>query len=524
MLTPSDASDGPLQGPTGAAPLERIGTLVLLASAIALDIVAFIYIWNVLGLDAPVEYRENAILFTTDLLLAGENPYDIVHQPVFINVYGLAYHWVVLPFAAVWGAGFATHRAVSAFFSVLCAAALGFGLIRTSVRWPLAVASASLWLIQLVRGLSLSARPDSLGTFLFFASVLVPSLRRFTRSSLAASALLGILALLAKPYFVLGIPLVGAYVFCFRSKRTAILYFGGSMLALGATLWTMHLFFPYYLTDCFLVHWNVASSDFFHMAGWAYDYALRNWGPLLIAVTGGLWTTLSHRPDRVRRAGGWHARWQRLRSLDAPLMASSASLMSFALLSNVILVVAWLGPHRGNEVLYYDQLISPFLYWVAAVYASTIPKLRAPFLLFVTLALLGWPPAYATRLPVNQAEWRDVEALISRYPRVYVSAPLAHLARRQGKPVYDTGQSEYFRDGGWRSTDARSGAYGRRGEEIAKEIDTLAARKHFDLMILSNKVRPFISDQTFSGNYVWTGSKRLTIGDQEFEFRIFRPK
>jgi hypothetical protein len=249
LVASSDPPRSIWSRPIDSEALERLLTAVLLASAIVLDLVAFVYVWNVLRLDAPAEYRENAILFTTELVAAGENPYDLAHQPVFINVYGLMYHWVVLPVAWIWGAGFATHRAVSALFALLSAAALAFGLVRTGVGRPLAVASASLWFIHLVRGLSLLARPDSLGTFLFFASVLVPTLQGFGPWSLVASALLGTLGLLAKPYFVLGIPYVCAYLLFFRSKRTAALYACGGILMVGATIGTMHVFFPYYLTN-----------------------------------------------------------------------------------------------------------------------------------------------------------------------------------------------------------------------------------------------------------------------------------
>jgi hypothetical protein len=276
-----------------------------------------------------------------------------------------------------------------------------------------------------------------------------------------------------------------------------------------------------------LIHANIVNMDIGHLAWVAFHYALANWGAVLIAVTGSAWMLLSPRIE-PRRGAGWWRQWRRrLLSLDTPLVTSSVPFMPVALLLSMTLIVTRLGLHKGNDVLYYDQLISPFLYWVAAVYTDRLPSLRVPSLLLLIITLLGWPPAYATNMTDVrnvQAQWREMEDLIARHAHVYTSPPLAHLERRQGKPVYDTGQTEFFRDGARGGVGGGSGEYLRRGEELANQIEVLARRKHFDLLILSERDRPFISDGTLSQNYVRTGSKTLVIGDLEWDFRIYRPK
>jgi len=67
--------------------------------------------------DYPLEYREFGVIFSTDLLLQGYNPYSIDLQPVAMNAYGIIYNMLVLPLAQVWGSTPFAHRVVSCFSS-----------------------------------------------------------------------------------------------------------------------------------------------------------------------------------------------------------------------------------------------------------------------------------------------------------------------------------------------------------------------------------------------------------------------
>src|SRR2546430_401639 len=90
--------------------------------------------------------------------------------------------------------------------------------------FPLEFRENAVLFTQLGQGLSIVARPDSLGLFLFLASLVVPYRFRFSPSALLFSALLSILGFLTKPYFILGLGLVWLHLFVFESKSKAILF------------------------------------------------------------------------------------------------------------------------------------------------------------------------------------------------------------------------------------------------------------------------------------------------------------
>jgi hypothetical protein len=103
-----------------------------------------------------------------------------------------------------------------------------------------------------------------------------------------------------------------------------------------------------------------------------------------------------------------------------------------------------LGLHPGNRILYYDQLISPFLYWVIVSQVERLPRLRIPCLVLLVSTFWAWSPATQFPPRMQEQEWRALESLIATHRHVLASGPLAHLLRRQGKTIYDSGQTEYF--------------------------------------------------------------------------------
>src|SRR5688572_6207305 len=89
--------------------------LLRAALVVALAIIAYVlYLqYRIITAPGPMEYREGAIVATNAILMRGGDPYAIENLPVYMNTYGVGYNLVVLPFARMFGVGFATHRAVS---------------------------------------------------------------------------------------------------------------------------------------------------------------------------------------------------------------------------------------------------------------------------------------------------------------------------------------------------------------------------------------------------------------------------
>jgi hypothetical protein len=177
-------------------------TEVVLVAALLLPLAgAVVSCWRVSRCPAPLEYRENVVILTTDLLLHGKNPYILENQPVYVNVFGLGYNWVTASVMRLVGSTdqFVAHRAVSIICALACSLALFMTLRRDGVGWLLCLAGSITWLFHLCVGLAPTARPDALGLLLFLASVLVPYYAHFSARSVAASTVLGICAFLTKP-------------------------------------------------------------------------------------------------------------------------------------------------------------------------------------------------------------------------------------------------------------------------------------------------------------------------------------
>ena len=134
---------------------------------------------------APQEMREGAVVWITQLLLEGRNPYSLTELPEGANVYGIFYHLVVLPFARVFGNSFAVHRIVSA-AAILGACALLYRMLR---RMEVSRALSAIGVLVLysssVYFTSPLARPDSLGLLLSLASLTLLFRDRVTPAAFA---------------------------------------------------------------------------------------------------------------------------------------------------------------------------------------------------------------------------------------------------------------------------------------------------------------------------------------------------
>jgi hypothetical protein len=93
-----------------------------------------------------------------------------------------------------------------------------------------------------------------------------------------------------------------------------------------------------------------------------------------------------------------------------------------------------------------------------------------------------------------------------------------------GKPVYDTGQTEFYRFAGKGFSSKRVAAYHEQVDRFAKQIETAAAQKRFDLIILDEWSRPPISMETLEKNYIQAERKMLGVGGSDFAMRILKPR
>lgn len=413
----------------------------------------------------PLESFEGAMLLTTNLLLKGENPYALENMPVAINVYGINYHLLVYPFARLWGSTFLVHRAVSAIF-ILLACVLFFVILRRhQVNILYSVSAVLILYASLLYRYTVVAKPDGLGFFLFLLSVFIVYLMGYSTWSLVISVVLGVLAFYTKPYFVLSIPYLAIYLFLFVSKKKAVFYGAFAFVLLLTTAFIINRVFETYFVNTFFNHINVATNDLGQLAEQLEFFTIFYSGILLILIVYSSLPVL----DKVQSGA-----WQNLRNVrikeelisrinlfgyDKPFIKTTFPLSLYCLILSFGLFYFKLGRHVGNIMTYAYHLITPFfLIYVFSLinvplknihlakrrdnynYALLLPGI------LVSLYLLYTSATYLkdSREWTDIADWRRIEQITRSHKNIMNSQVLVSLLLDQNKPVYDTGQTEFF--------------------------------------------------------------------------------
>jgi hypothetical protein len=497
--------DGPLgfSGPRAKANYLRLGLL-----AFGIAYAGYVATWIALNVFShyPLEFRENAVLFTADLQNRGENPYALEYRPVIVNVYGIGYCWICYPFTRLFGCHYTVLRLVSCAFIIATCLVLVWALRIDGVSWIFAAVAALCLFVQLGQGLSIVARPDSFGLFLFFASLVIPYRFRFCYASLFCNALLSILGFLTKPYFLLGLCLVWLYVFLFESKYKAVVFGTVAALALIASIWMINLIYECYFTETFFVTLGAAMRSWAHLGKIGGSFLVQNAGLLLILAAGLFHRAVRRRADiRVAAQQEIKRGWFNCNQFHQPLVCQSGDLAGLALVCNTAVIVLVLGLHEGNDILYYHQLIAPFLLWKVVRLADTTFRQHwlASTLLLVNLLILG---SAAAPLPADHtAHWRALESLVASSSDVFAAPHLALLARQSGKTVYDAGQTEYAFAADHRNFTRVSGRYQERNQLFLQMILAKMQNKQFDLIIINWRICPFLPLEELARNYTPTG-------------------
>lgn len=383
---------------------------------------------------------------TTGALLEGKNPYALANQPEYTNVYGIFYHWVVWPWAQLFGNTLPVHRAVTGVFIVLSCGLMLQLLRRLRVPLLLGGGTTLVFYAHLIFYVTPLARPDALGVFLLLLTVLIPFNHSYSRRSLLWALLCGILALLTKPYFMFGLVIVIAYVILCRSKALGLGYGILSLLAVGLTLAGMNAMFETYINNTFLVNINAVKhgADFADRQLLTYATVNAGWVALFgisgLAAVGRWALQAGHRPPSKWRLTDWRA----------PLLPWKVDFFLFGLLSSIFFFSYSLGQHRGNWLVYIHHLISPFLLILTAVLArdlyrrGLVLKTLVAGLMAVTLLNLASPEFLPDRPQYYVQAWQSIQNLTGRYDSIFSSSSVTPVLIAQGKRIYDSGQSEYF--------------------------------------------------------------------------------
>lgn len=372
---------------------------------------------------APQEMREGAVVWITRLMLEGRNPWDPAELPASANVYGAGYHLAVLPFAALFGNGFEVHRAVSA-AAILGAAAILFALMRRAGadRLPAAVGTAVFYLSSLYFVGPL-ARPDGLAVLLSVASLAVIVSGRFRALPFAAGLALAMGALATKVYLAYPPFALGAYVFLYVSRRRGLAYLAASGAAAAGTLLALAVPFPAYVETSVLANAGSAAYDVRHLLEQTGDWLLYS-----LPLTAGLAVLLLG----MRRV---------------PDPRTPPDPFAFVAALGFLAYLALLGGHPGAHMTYLFQLVTPALTVALVPRLSGRPLARAACLAALPAAVAWtapWFPWTSEPFRRGEAAFAEVARAVAAHGRVLGSTEAAGVLALAGRPVVESGQSEYF--------------------------------------------------------------------------------
>jgi hypothetical protein len=450
-----------------------------------------------------LEYREYAVILSTDLLLKGLNPYAIELQPLAMNVYGIVYNLLVLPFAMLFGSSPAIHRIVSSFFVIAASGLLLWGLRASRVSWSMSFVGAITFFAFLATGYSMLSRPDGLGEFLLLAGIVVPFVLRFSVTGLILSVLLSMLGFFTKPYFILGAPFLAAYLFVFESKIKGLLYSLAVALSLLLLIPIVHALCETWLTNTIFNHINndvsgqYTSVEHLRVQLW---YHVQTLSGFIIALFWGIGYRAATRQgsmERVKRP------LFNVRELGRPLVTAQGDLPLFMCLCGLAILVFKLGLHTGNGQLYYHQLVAPFFLWFAVKFLDGLrDRSNWAVAVPITINLLALCHYYVPGDLVDyKPQWKALEQAVTHYRDIYHSPGLAYVMKRSGKPVYNTGHNEYYAAGIPYNFTSTTDRYARQGDSFWRRIDEKARRKQLDLVMLDAGAAWPIDRNVLMANY-----------------------
>jgi hypothetical protein len=386
-----------------------------------------------------MEFREGAIVLTTEAFLKGINPWALENNLTYINVYGIVYNALVFPFAAILGNSLWIHRLIS-FLAVIGQLVLVVRVMRLSgISWLYTgFAAVFLWLGQIYYTTPM-ARPDTLGQFFFLLTILLPLLGNYSTKSLILSLLFGWLGFFTKPYFVLGLPLVAVYLFLFKNKLRAIGYAFAGVLLIALSSLVVNNFFEAYFLNVVFSHIADTNSIYEFLVYQTIRYLGEYWSVLLVAFIAVITSAAGVRFGKIEKFPVDF-------NLQKPLLSFKLDILLFCLLISCVLIFASLGRHNGTRMAYYYQLISPFLIILVFGILTRHPQARGAAIICVSINLIFH--AYGNLKPDLQPwpvdYWQKIQSSLQQSREVIHSPAITYEVMKAGMPVMNSGQTSYF--------------------------------------------------------------------------------
>jgi hypothetical protein len=486
------------------------------------------------------EYREGAVLTITDLYVNSENPFELQYQPQNTYVYGYFYPWIASFFAKAYGNTLTVHRWVSYAFILLTCLLIYFALNRLKIN-PVFSFTAAVILHQslIYNGLTSIARPEGLGIFLLVLGILIPWRFQFSFASCLVSILLGILGYLTKPYYAFVLPVVFIYIFIFISKRKSISYLALSVFLICIFAASVILIYSTYHTNTLFVITGKKAYDYLHMKSQLLGYLRTNIFLFLIIIISLLVNLVSflknkqdNEPENYNHALRDNFLFNKSINIfqDKPVIKTNMDLLfCFTFLFGIFVFVIKLGGHLGNSGgAYLYHLVTPCLILTTfQIFNKNHTKVFKSVIAIILIVALARQFKFINfNFSKNIECYSRIENLISNHNNVLNSPEVVSILVEQNKPVYNSGHSQYFKEGVNNQTlIGASEDVIERENEFEKEIKNKIINKEFDLILLTkNNYSWFIDKDELNQYYEFGYILCATMPDKKWEIETWYPK
>jgi hypothetical protein len=468
----------------------------------------------------PQEYNEPAIWHVTWLLDHGRNPYSALELPGSAMCFAPFYNYVVLAFKPLLGIDYTAHRMVNLIFLVGAIAIMVRAVCKAGAGLGIALLMAVFYYWMSLNNIELTARPDTLGLFLFLLGLLVPWEYNYSRGATLFGLACAVLAFHCKFYFAVAGCATLLGVFFVRSKisgiRLGVLFFAVialSFLALCSA-------FPYLYILTVIVQRGAAALNSSDEISAMHTGMLvsRGWPfflPLFLGLGGWLWKR--HLARRAAVAG------EVGRKLDAEELR--VLMLGVALWIFTVLVYFYMGRNAGAYFTYHLHLLFPLMF-VLGAYALKSQWARISFgvllMVFVCWKMEVWPSVDSA------VPYRRMEQLISsNQGEVLGIASQTDIFERNNRKVLHNGNTMFigsaFGDNGI-ERDPMIALLARKMDEVEAEVRRKVAAREYGLVFTEFDDPYFCDKETLQRNYDMTEQIDYYTYFGHSPVRVWKPK
>lgn len=468
----------------------------------------------------PQEVNEPAIWHVTWLLDQGRNPYSATELPGSAMCFTPFYNYVMLAFKPLLGIDYTAHRMVNLVFLVGALAIMVRAVRKAGAGLGIALLMAVFYYWMSLNNIELTARPDTLGLFLFLLALLVPWEHHYSRGATLVGLGCAVLAFHCKFYFAVAGCATLLSVFFLRSKlsgiRLGFVYFG----LIGASFLGLCIAFPYLYILTVVVQRGAAALNSSDTISDMHTGMLitRGWPfvlPLLFGLGGWLWKRATLRRNAASGDAG--------RSLDPDeqrmLMLSVVLTIFFAL------VYFYMGRNAGAYFTYHLHLLFPLMF-VLGAYALKQAWARAGFgvllIVFVCVKMSVWP------VPDSVGPYRRMEQLINTSNgEVLGIASHTDIFERTGRKVLHNGNTMFigsaFADNGV-GRDPMIALLAKKLDEVEAEVRRKVAAQEYAIVFTEFDDPYFCDKETLQKHYEMTEQIDYYTYFGHSPVRVWKPK